>query len=219
MALNLNKGNEGNSGPTSGKKGLNLSKSEDSAKVDLNLSKDKIVKDDSTILHSEQNEERKKSPILYILIAVVVLGIGGYWLMNKNTNSQEVSVAPIDNAAADTAIAKQDEQTQSQVDANNNPVTNEQPVSATNPNEVQKTSKSNSNNAKAVSPNSETKSQNSPNAGASSESVSQLQGSIEQKARQVINGEFGNGSDRKVALGDEYASIQAKVNEIYRKGN
>jgi hypothetical protein len=128
-------------------------------------------------------------------------------------------VAPIDSAAADTAIAKQDEQTQSQVDANNNPVTNEQPVSATNSNEVQKTSKSNSNNAKAVSPNSETKSQNSPNAGASSESVSQLQGSIEQKARQVIDGEFGNGSDRKVALGNEYASIQAKVNEIYRKGN
>lgn len=43
-----------------------------------------------------------------------------------------------------------------------------------------------------------------------------IQGSLEEKARQVISGAFGNGADRKQALGEDYAEIQAKVNEIYK---
>jgi preprotein translocase subunit SecF len=43
-----------------------------------------------------------------------------------------------------------------------------------------------------------------------------VQGSIEEKAKGVIRGDFGNGLDRKRALGEEYAAIQANVNEIYR---
>lgn len=42
---------------------------------------------------------------------------------------------------------------------------------------------------------------------------------IEEKARQVIRGDFGNGMDRKNALGSEYNSIQSKVNEIYLNKN
>lgn len=42
--------------------------------------------------------------------------------------------------------------------------------------------------------------------------------SIEAKAKQVIRGDFGNGSVRKQKLGSEYTSIQNKVNEMYRTG-
>jgi epidermal growth factor receptor substrate 15 len=44
-------------------------------------------------------------------------------------------------------------------------------------------------------------------------------GTLEEKARQVIQGKFGNGADRRRALGNDYAEIQARVNEIYRSGN
>lgn len=44
------------------------------------------------------------------------------------------------------------------------------------------------------------------------------QGSLEEKAKRVIRGDFGNGSERKEALGSEYNVIQSKVNEMYRKG-
>lgn len=44
------------------------------------------------------------------------------------------------------------------------------------------------------------------------------QGTIEQKAIQVIRGEFGNGTDRIQALGSEYSTIQRRVNEMYRNG-
>jgi len=57
----------------------------------------------------------------------------------------------------------------------------------------------------------------SSNKGSQSSSVA-VQGSIEDKAKQVIRGDFGNGSDRKQALGAEYDAIQTKVNEMYRSG-
>lgn len=46
-----------------------------------------------------------------------------------------------------------------------------------------------------------------------------LNGSLEQKAKHVIRGDFGNGQERKDKLGSEYETIQSKVNELYRKGD
>lgn len=43
-------------------------------------------------------------------------------------------------------------------------------------------------------------------------------GSVEDKAKQVIRGIYGNGSVRKQKLGNDYAEIQGKVNEMYRNG-
>lgn len=43
-------------------------------------------------------------------------------------------------------------------------------------------------------------------------------GSVEDEARQVIRGIYGNGSVRKQNLGNRYAEIQGKVNEMYRNG-
>jgi hypothetical protein len=40
---------------------------------------------------------------------------------------------------------------------------------------------------------------------------------IEQKALEVIRGNFGNGKERREKLGAEYSIIQSKVNEIYAK--
>lgn len=37
---------------------------------------------------------------------------------------------------------------------------------------------------------------------------------IESLARRVLNGEFGNGDDRRQALGDKYDTVQTRVNEI-----
>ncbi len=45
-----------------------------------------------------------------------------------------------------------------------------------------------------------------------------LYGSLEEKALQVIRGDFGNGTERREKLGDQYDEIQTKVNEMYRNG-
>lgn len=46
----------------------------------------------------------------------------------------------------------------------------------------------------------------------------ELSGTLEQKAKDVIRGKYGNGEVRKQKLGEQYAEIQNKVNEMYRKG-
>ena len=43
-------------------------------------------------------------------------------------------------------------------------------------------------------------------------------GTVEELARRVIAGEFGNGAARKAALGDRYAEVQARVNEMLGAG-
>lgn len=45
-----------------------------------------------------------------------------------------------------------------------------------------------------------------------------LSGTLEEKAKRVIRGDFGNGQVRKDRLGADYAEIQGKVNEMYRNG-
>lgn len=42
-------------------------------------------------------------------------------------------------------------------------------------------------------------------------------GNVEENARRVIRGEFGNGQERKDKLGSSYSEIQGKVNEMYRQ--
>lgn len=43
-------------------------------------------------------------------------------------------------------------------------------------------------------------------------------GDIEESARRVIRGHFGNGKERRAKLGASYTEIQSKVNEMYRQG-
>ncbi len=45
-----------------------------------------------------------------------------------------------------------------------------------------------------------------------------VSGDIEENARRVIRGDFGNGQERKDKLGSSYSEIQGKVNEMYRQG-
>lgn len=45
-----------------------------------------------------------------------------------------------------------------------------------------------------------------------------VSGDVEENARRVIRGDFGNGQERKDKLGSSYSEIQGKVNEMYRQG-
>lgn len=45
-----------------------------------------------------------------------------------------------------------------------------------------------------------------------------VSGDVEQNARRVIRGDFGNGQVRKERLGSSYSEIQGRVNEMYRQG-
>lgn len=91
--------------------------------------------------------------------------------------------------------------------ASTTPVETSTPVQATSEKPVANTS----NDAKSPT--------NNPNTNATSTpALSVPEGTLEQKAKEVIRGNYGNGADRKRALGSEYNAIQSKVNEMYRNG-
>lgn len=48
--------------------------------------------------------------------------------------------------------------------------------------------------------------------------ASSSQKSIEEKAMQVWDGIYGNGTERKTKLGSDYRAVQKRVNEMYRNG-
>lgn len=48
--------------------------------------------------------------------------------------------------------------------------------------------------------------------------ASSSQKSIEEKAMQVWDGIYGNGTERKSKLGSDYQAVQKRVNEMYRNG-
>ena len=48
--------------------------------------------------------------------------------------------------------------------------------------------------------------------------VTSVSGEVEEAAMEVVRGKYGNGAVRKRNLGDRYAEIQSKVNEMYRNG-
>ena len=48
------------------------------------------------------------------------------------------------------------------------------------------------------------------------ESVQPVQKSIDEIARDVIAGKYGNGERRKQLLGNKYSEVQKRVNEILR---
>lgn len=52
----------------------------------------------------------------------------------------------------------------------------------------------------------------------SSATSASVSGDVEENARRVIRGDFGNGQERKDKLGSSYSEIQGKVNEMYRQG-
>lgn len=52
----------------------------------------------------------------------------------------------------------------------------------------------------------------------SSSTSAPVSGDVEENARRVIRGDFGNGLERRDKLGTSYSEIQGKVNEQYRQG-
>jgi hypothetical protein len=230
MALNLNKGGEENSKPSTEKKGLNLSKAGDAATTGLNLSKEERIVREATSAKSGANEPgpKKKNPVMFILFAVLIVGGGLFWFLNNDTSTPEqISNTNSDNTAT-TALAQIEETASTDSTANNqdqdnsvNPSTaasSDDPVS----NSPERNASSSSNNAinsSSVGNSNSTPNRNQSSPNKSAPSALRPVGSIDEKVKQVLRGDFGNGLERKQTLGEDYAVIQAKVNELYRSKN
>ncbi|MCF8451792.1 MAG: hypothetical protein K9G42_01240 [Pedobacter sp.] len=230
MALNLNKGGEENSKPSTEKKSINLSKSGDTQKAGLNLGKEDTVAKELNSAVSEVNESspKKKNPVIFILLAVVVVGVGIFLFLNKDATSPEQK----STINSDNVVSTSSDQTEPSASPENTPNNEEQEKSVNSSTAVSSDSSVSSSPESNVSASSNnvtksnypessnsTPSKNQSATSTSAPSAITPVGSIDEKVNQVLRGNFGNGLERKRALGDEYAIIQAKVNELYRNKN
>ena len=218
MALNLNKGNEENSKPNLEKKGLNLSKSGDSNPVNLNKEASEIESGDTTSLQEKQSAEKKKSPVVYIVAAAILLGVGIFWFMNQNGGSgEDLSTTATTDKPNDTAVSQPVGEPQSINETNSSTTENANPDPAVKSNEIDPASSPKVNTPSTVANNSVATPETPTKKSSSSNLNTEIQGSIDEKAKQVIQGDFGNGAERRKALGSEYAEIQSRVNEILKQ--
>lgn len=223
MALNLNKGEEENSKTMTGKKGLNLSKSGNSKSSVFNLSKNSQQTDAKLTSTSNRNDGKKKSTLIFAFIAVLMLGAGSFWFINQKENgnqepevSNQIPTPANQNAVTSSPGIESKQPIQSIDDANNSQVITDEISARVSEENRQSNSTANDGSRNSNTNNSANEAQNTANSASSLAPERQLQGSIEDKAKKVIRGDFGNGADRKTALGREYDAIQAKVNEIYK---
>lgn len=191
--------------------------------ADVTTPSDQPIQSESLNSNPKNKGNGKKWGLLIVLVAVVVIA----FLLFKPGKTDNDSFV-VSQTVAET-VAKNTSKTSDQVA--------EQGTSETKVNEDVVETKGNPNNSENVTAeNNKSKSDTDAKASQSQEqpsattsvkktsSVAQSKdisvpvGTLEEKAKLVIRGDFGNGEERKVKLGSEYSAIQRKVNEMYAKG-
>ena len=162
---------------------------------------------------------------LGVLIVIVVIAVVAFFLLKPDNSGNDVSVS---SPATSETVAQNADNDQIQEA--------EQPISESTSNEestpVVEEDKSNKEAGDNNKPTTTSEQEGKPQT--TSETTNQTKdvasettqkkeaipvgSSIEEKAKLVIRGDFGNGEERKMKLGSEYSAIQNKVNEMYAKG-
>ena len=166
-----------------------------------------------------------KGKKLGVLIVIVVIAVVAFFLLIPDNSGNDVSVS---SPATSETVAQNADNDQIQEA--------EQPISESTSNEestpVVEEDKSNKeagdNNKPTTTSEQEGKTQTTSETTNQTKDVASettqkkeaipVGSSIEEKAKLVIRGDFGNGEERKMKLGSEYSAIQNKVNEMYAKG-
>lgn len=170
------------------------------------------------------------------LAGLLVLGGGGYYLSQQGEDEPQPVIAVADTGQSD-AVAKGETTEGNQNEQSQEGETPSDAASAENPSSdtpagetpAGETPADPSSKTDAIAPGSTPASssasqpvQDKPKANpAQSKPVtgsSSAIGAIEEEAKEVIRGKYGNGDVRKRNLGDRYTEIQSKVNEMYRNG-
>lgn len=190
---------------------------------DVTTPSDQPIQSESQNSNPKQKGNGKKWGLLIALVAMVVIAVLLFKPGKADNDSFVVSQTVAETVAKNTSetFAQVAEQGTSETKVNEDVV-----ETKGNPNNSENVTAEN-NKSKSDSDAKTSQSQEQPSATTSvkkassiaqSKDISVPVGTLEEKAKLVIRGDFGNGEERKVKLGSEYSAIQGKVNEMYAKG-
>lgn len=169
--------------------------------------------------NGNEPKSNKKWILLVVAAIVVIACVIGFKYLNQPSNNND-STTPETSLVDSTSVEKTDS-----VQAKDNQSEAEN-ATASDGEYVEKSETKESNASPSTSNSSaESKDEKEPAVHSQNTSVqpstteeSLSTGSVENEARQVIRGVYGNGSVRKQKLGSRYSEIQSKVNDMYRNG-
>ena len=168
--------------------------------------KNSLVEEKEEPVDSNPTASNSRKKLLIGLTALIVVVIAGFVLFDNNQSTGKSDAIVTDSLTKDS-VQKDSTIADSLKKENSSVVSNEES------NNKETEDKKDEMQSKASVPvDTNVKSQQESNAESSSI------GSVEAKAKQVIRGIYGNGFVRKQKLGNDYAEIQGKVNEMYRNG-
>lgn len=156
----------------------------------------------TVITSAEEKKASGGNKILYYIIGLaIVLLLIWWWMKSSKTEPVEAEASQTEQTAepAEEATEESAEEPVADESVAEEPVSLE-PVAEAPAHEVE-TSAPTTEPAQTVS---------TPVAASS--------GDIEAEAMKVIRGEYGTGTERKQRLGDKYAAVQQRVNELKRQG-
>ena len=191
--------------------------------ADVTTPSDQPIQSESLNSNPKNKGNGKKWGLLIVLVAVVVIA----FLLFKPGKTDNDSFV-VSQTVAET-VENNTSETSTQIAEQGTPEAkaNEDVVETKgNPNNSENVTAEN-NKSKSDSDAKASQSQEQPSATTSvkktssvaqSKDISVPVGTLEEKAKLVIRGDFGNGEERKIKLGSEYSAIQGKVNEMYAKG-
>lgn len=167
---------------------------------------------DQKIFKPEDFEKPKpsktsKAPKIALgILVVALLGAGGYFLLNESNGEVQEEQPTAQVVLGDSTSAEKDTTTTD--------------VTAQDKAHTDSTSEER-NGTQASDYGDEDVAAPTPKAGQNETekpAVAAVTGDVDELARNVIRGDYGNGQVRKDRLGAEYQTIQDKVNEMYRNG-
>jgi len=165
---------------------------------------------DATSLPREKVEESKENGsakhirrrLAVFGIAATLLGISAYLLLRQQT--QDVPTVLIDEPATKASLTQAAQVKEAQ---STEPSGSGVPAETSSVNAVDNNATNDDKPNGVIKFNSETAPAN------------KLTNSLEEAAIDVIRGRYGNGIERKNQLGNDYAAIQSRVNEILKSAN
>ena len=165
--------------------------------LDTSQNKTIDVQSQETDCGNDGNGGKNKMVAIIAVIVLIVVAFVAY----RSCGTNESKVDEFTNTIVSDSTEKEKTDTTSNEEKSASPIS-EQSQSTSSEVSSETGTKTESDNASAV-----------PNT--TSES---LGNSIEEKAMQVWDGVYGNGTERKSKLGSDYKAVQKRVNEMYRNG-
>ena len=178
-----------------------------------------VAPETPTIGNGNEPKSNKKWILLVVAAIVVIACVIGFKYLNQPSNNND-STTPETSLVDSTSVEKTDS-----VQAKDNQSEAENTTASDGENEEKSETKESNASPSTSNSSAESKDEKEPASLSQNTSVqtttteeSLSTGSVENEARQVIRGVYGNGSVRKQKLGSRYSEIQSKVNDMYRNG-